>query len=309
MKGYGQKRYLQKIITSLNRNDKSTTNVVLNGFHISDAKIALLAMALVHNTHLETLHLDGNKISDRGAVLLAYALKHNNTLEFVSLNDNLIRSSGADAIAYALHENKSLKTLRLANNFVGDHGARALRNMMKHNEYIKEVILEGNSISQKMAYKCDNRCRIQNMIECTDCDNTAASTAALSQSTSCELYQSADDHRQVEEKVQLNNSRVEWVDTRYNDSGDSMTDIPQEDLQDVSWDNLALYMMTVQNSIEKRDKDGENDGIDTICSNDEDILSVASSQSNKVSVEEGNKKKKWSIFKKKKQISSTKRPK
>jgi len=282
MKGYGQKRYLQKIITSLNRNDQSTTNVVLNGFHISDANIALLGMALVHNTHLETLHLDGTKISDRGAVLLAYALKQNKTLEFVSLNDNLIGSSGADAIACALHGNKHLRTLRLANNSVGDHGARGLRNMMKHNEYIEEVVLEGNSISQKIANRFDARCRIGHTTESADCDNTAASTATLSQSTSCELRQSGDNHRQVDEKK-----------TRLN---------PQEDLLDVSWDNLASYMMTVQNNIDQRE-DGENDGTATICSNDDDILSVASSQPSEVPAAKGKQQQKWSIFKKKKQTN------
>jgi len=215
MKGYGQNRYLRKIITSLDRNDQSTTHVVLNGFIISDAKIASLAMALVHNTHLKTLHLDGNKISNRGAVLLAYAFKHNDTLEFVSLNDNSIRSAGADAIAYALHENNNLRTLRLANNSIGNHGARGLRNMMKQNQFIREVFLEGNDISQRMACKFDDRCTIQHMMKSTDCDHTATSTVAGSDFTpytSCESYESVQEDNNIEHEEkegELNTSKLE----------------------------------------------------------------------------------------------------
>jgi len=220
MKGYGQKRYLQKVIASLNRDDPSTTNVVLNGFRLSDAKIALLGMALVRNTHLATLHLDGNDVSDRGAVLLAYALKQNDTLEVVSLNDNRIGSSGADALACALHGNTSLRTLRLANNSIGDHGAKGLRKMMKRNDCIEEVVLEGNGISPKIANRFDARCRIERAKDdsAEECDDTAASTATLSHSTSSEL-----------QKVRPT---------------------PQEDLLDVSWENLASYMRTVQNNID-----------------------------------------------------------
>jgi len=273
MKGYGQKRYLQKVIASLNRDDPSTTNVVLNGFRLSDAKIALLGMALVRNTHLATLHLDGNDVSDRGAVLLAYALKQNDTLEVVSLNDNRIGSSGADALACALHGNTSLRTLRLANNSIGDHGAKGLRKMMKRNDCIEEVVLEGNGISPKIANRFDARCRIERAKESAEeCDDTAASTATLSHSTSSEL-----------QKVRPT---------------------PQEDLLDVSWENLASYMRTVQNNIDQRTEE-ENDSAETICSNDDDILSVASSQPDNIHATEGKQKKRWRIFKQKRQIYST----
>lgn len=314
MKGYGQKRYLQKIITSLNRND-STTNVVLNGFNIGDTNIALLAMALVHNTHLKTLHLDGNKISDRGAVILAYALKQNNTLEFVSLNDNFIRSSGAEAIAYVLHENNNLRTLRLANNSIGNHGARELRNMMKHNEFIRELFLEGNAISKNMACKFDDRCRIQHTMGSTECGTTAASSSAGSEFipyTRYESYQSAekDHHRRIEPHRQIEDeekegeliiSKVEWADTFYMDNNDAKGELLDANS---NWDNLASYMMTVQNKIDLREKEEEFDGTETICS---DVLSVASSEPSEVSVAEGKRKKKWSILKKTKQINSIKR--
>ena len=125
MKWYGQKRYLQKMISLVKKNDPCTTNVVLNGFCIIDAKLAVLSMALVNNTHVKRLHLDGTKISDRGACLLAYALQQNETLVFLSLNDNQIRSAGAEAIAASLcYENRSLRTLRLANNLIGNHGGK-----------------------------------------------------------------------------------------------------------------------------------------------------------------------------------------
>jgi len=96
------------------------------------------------------------------------------------------------------------------------------------------------------------------------------------------------------------------------DNGDAKKYIiggePQEDLLDPSsnWDNFVSYMMTVQNTIDLQEMEEEYDGTETICSNDDDILSAASSEPKKVPATEGKQKKKWSIFKKTKQINSIK---
>ena len=50
------------MIGLVDKNDPSSTNIVLNGFHIIDAKLAVLAMTIVNNTYVERLHLDGNSI-------------------------------------------------------------------------------------------------------------------------------------------------------------------------------------------------------------------------------------------------------
>ena len=253
------------MISLIERNDLPTTYVVLNGFHISDAKLAVLAMALVNNTHLKTLHLDGNTVSDRGASLLAYALQQNETLEFLSLNDNIIQSAGTDAIAVALHENKTLVTLRLANNSIGDHGAKSLRKMLRHNESIRELVLDGNNISQKMAGKFDDRCRIQHTMEPTDIFGAS-------------FYMDNDDARKY------------IIGCRD----------PKEDLDaSSSWKNLASYMMTLQKTINQREKEEEYHGNEKMLSkDDDDDLSLASEHNEEVPLTERKQKKKWSVFKK-----------
>lgn len=192
MKGYGQNQYLQKMISLVDKNDPCTTNVVLNGFHIIDAKLAVLAMALVNNTHVTRLHLDGNSISDRGASLLAYAIQQNKTLTFLSLNDNHIGSAGVEAIAAALHHengNTTLRTLRLANNRIGNHGGKRLRRMLRQNRTLTEIHLSGNRFGPKSVDKLrfDNRCKIAQIAPkvSTASDNSRASTTSGSDYTCC----------------------------------------------------------------------------------------------------------------------------
>lgn len=301
MKGYGQRRYLQEVVASLTRNDRSTTNAVLNGFGISDAKVAVLAMALVHNTHLRTLHLDGNAISDRGAVLLAYALRRNGALEVVSLNDNAIGPAGADAIAGALAGNGTLRTLRLANNGIGDRGAEALRRVMERNGSIGRVVLDGDAgIGPEAARSLDGRCGVRRgAVESgAACDATAATSAASTAESDVETRASTTEQgnekkqqqQQEERDEESNTSTLEWAEAMslfdeslYMGSGDARKYIIGGENESkggdpldagASWNDLASYMMAVQETIRS---DGEDD-IPSVASgdDDDDILSVAS---------------------------------
>lgn len=320
MKGYGQKRYLQQMINLMQSNDHCTTHVVLNGFQITDAKLAVLAMALVDNTHLKTLHLDGNSISDQGAGLLAYAIQQNTTIQCISLNDNLIRSAGADAISLALYDNKTLRTLRLANNCIGNHGARGLLNVLRHNDSMWEIVLDGNNIGEKMAAKFDDRCRIQCPME------TLASDAIVFNNTGSDFNNFNEatkgiGHMEPEEEAESNTSNLEWGASSalslfgaslYMNNNDARKyiigceDHLKEDLDaGSSWNNLASYMKTVQNMIDQQENEGEchNDNLVVFSKNLDDLSVASESESNSqthVSDEKQKhrKRKKWSIFKK-----------
>lgn len=315
MKGYSQKRHLQKVIGLVERNDQSCLNVVLNGFNMTDGKLAALAMSLVNNTHVRRLELDGNTISDQGASLLAYALQHNKTLEFVSLNDNVIRSAGAEAIATALYRNEALRILRLDNNSIGNHGAKKLRRMMKENESIRELHLDGNVISRKMAGKFDNRCKITHTQEPpAGCDSTAGSTAG----SDFPSHASSDGDRSMLEEPKKTRSAkrgeefnasidLEWAASsalslfgasRYMDDEDALKYIIglEESASSgldasSSWRNLATYMTRVQRTMNKQDnKEHQVEQTEKL-----DDLSVASEQ--KETQEGKHRKKTWSKLK------------
>ena len=333
MKGYGQKRYFQKIMNQVEKNDPSTTNIVLNGFDIVDAKLAVLAMALVNNTHVISLHLNGNSITDHGAKLLAYTLQQNKTMWLVSLNDNRIRSAGAEAIAAALYDNNNLQVLRLENNQIGNSGGKKLRKMMRHNKCINELSLDGNKdLSPKIIDRIDERCKIQCMVSEITCDIFSASsdftpyTATSTSSSEVGDSEQDDEKNGSEEGIEWHNASSS-TKSLFGASGYMNDDVARkfiigcEDQSaarrrsslELSWNsNLASYMMKVQNNIIDTGTADEKE--ETF--NDESFLSCIASEHEKVEVchaedltitseketreEEGGKqtKKKWSLFKK-----------
>jgi len=314
MKGYGQKRYLQKMISLIETNDPFTTNVVLNGFEIIDAKLAVMAMALVNNTYVKRLHLDKNTISDIGATLLAYVLQQNKTLEFLSLNDNDIQSAGVETIAVALYENETLRTLRLANNFISNHGGKKLRKMLRRNATIRELVLVGNNISQEIANTFDDRCWIKRTMD--SARDTIPASIAVSDFTP-HTNPEADDTtgNYKDDKEESNNSSLEWAASsamslfsasNYMNDYDARKYIigcensARDSDFNSSWNNLASYMMNVQETIDQREKEEvDNGNDDTISTADDDDLSIVSAEQDQVPITaKGKQNKKWSKFKK-----------
>ena len=334
MKGYGQKRYFQKIMNQVEKNDPSTTNIVLNGFDIVDAKLAVLAMALVNNTHVISLHLNGNSITDHGAKLLAYTLQQNKTIELVSLNDNRIRSAGAEAIAAALYDNNNLQVLRLENNQIGNSGGKKLRKMMRHNKCINELSLDGNKdLSPKIIDRIDERCKIQCMVSEITCDIFSASSDFTPYTATSTSSSEVGDSEQDDEKNEEMNedTTIEWhnasssTKSLFGASGYMNDDVARKFIigyedqatrrrssLESSWNNnLASYMMKVQSNIIDKGTDEKEEGF-----HDESFLSCIASEHEKVEVchaedltitseketreEEGGKqtKTKWSLFKK-----------
>ena len=334
MKGYGQKRYFQKIMNQVEKNDPSTTNIVLNGFDIVDAKLAVLAMALVNNTHVISLHLNGNSITDHGAKLLAYTLQQNKTIELVSLNDNRIRSAGAEAIAAALYYNNTLQVLRLENNQIGNSGGKKLRKMMRHNKCINELSLDGNKdLSPKIIDRIDERCKIQCMVSEITCDIFSASSDFTPYTATSTSSSEVGDSEQDDEKNEEMNedTTIEWhnasssTKSLFGASGYMNDEVARKFIiryeeqatrrrssLESSWNNnLASYMMKVQSNIIDKGTDEKEEGF-----HDESFLSCIASEHEKVEVchaedltitseketreEEGGKqtKTKWSLFKK-----------
>ena len=84
------------------------------GNNIGDAGAVALAVALHHNSTLNSLYLNGNNIGDAGAVALAEALHHNSTLNNLDLNsNNNIGENGTHQLIQALTVNKSIDFLTL----------------------------------------------------------------------------------------------------------------------------------------------------------------------------------------------------
>lgn len=312
MKGYGQKRYIQKTISLVEKNHPHTTNVVLNGFNIVDAKLAVLAMALVNNTHVTRLHLDGNSITDRGAGLIAYALQQNETLTFLSLNDNHIGSAGVDAISASLYMNKSLRTLRLANNMIGDRGGKKLRKMLRQNRSLEEIYLGGNRINRTIMDKFDDRCKVQHFVKIEAAARDADATTSIVESTSIIDFtpcSNADvDGENIVDDCDKENYDTShaWDSSMASLFGASLyiknddarkyilgcEDTRERDF-DTSWNDLASYMVKVQKTI---DRSGE--GNEEECNHD-DLMSVVSSEweEDQAATSEDKVKTRWSMFK------------
>lgn len=143
-----QKRELRKVLAALAKNDRSTTEVVFNGFEIGSDSLSKLAMNLLNNTVVKVVCLNDCGITSKGAALLAFALRSNTTLRHLWLNGNKIGSAGVTELAFAVKGNRTLLTLALANNNIGDRGGRALYNAVKRNNNITDIFLDGNRISE-----------------------------------------------------------------------------------------------------------------------------------------------------------------
>jgi len=143
-----QKRELRKVLAALAKNDRSTTEVVFNGFEIGSESLSKLAMNLLNNTVVKVVCLNDCGITSKGAALLAFALRSNTTLRHLWLNGNKIGSAGVTELAFAVKGNRTLLTLALANNNIGDRGGRALYNAVKRNNHITDIFLDGNRISE-----------------------------------------------------------------------------------------------------------------------------------------------------------------
>ena len=81
-----QKRELRKVLAALAKNDRSTTEVVFNGFEIGSESLSKLAMNLLNNTVVKVVCLNDCGITSKGAALLAFALRSNTTLRHLWLN-------------------------------------------------------------------------------------------------------------------------------------------------------------------------------------------------------------------------------
>ena len=127
--------------------NRSSSDLDLSSWNISDAGATSLAQALHHNSTLKELNLHSNNISDAGATSLAQALHHNSTLKVLDLCYNNISDAGATDLAQALHHNSTLKELNLFSNNISDAGATALAQTLHHNSTLKELNLSRNNIS------------------------------------------------------------------------------------------------------------------------------------------------------------------
>lgn len=103
-------------------------SLALNGNHLVDSDVALLADALSHTgCALQSLLLSYNAIGVLGSTLLATALRENTRLRVLDLSHNRIGSDGVRPwLGSTLRINSTLQELRLSHNSFGDTKASEL---------------------------------------------------------------------------------------------------------------------------------------------------------------------------------------
>ncbi|XP_061552902.1 leucine-rich repeat-containing protein 74A [Phycodurus eques] len=103
-----------------------------------------LAIALVSDTHLNTLELADNYIQAEGAKDLAEMLKANFTIQHLDLSNNHLLSSGAEYVGKMLLDSLSLKSIKLSGNGFTDDDAKYFVEAFSINLSIKELDLSHN---------------------------------------------------------------------------------------------------------------------------------------------------------------------
>ena len=138
---------LQKILSRLEKNDKSLTKLNIWGNGIGDQGAKAIADVLETNTTLTKLDLWGNGIGDEGAQAIADVLEINTTLTKLDLTDIQIGAEGAQAIVGVLKTNTTLNELHLGDNNIGDEGAKKLADVLETNTTLTELHLWGSKVS------------------------------------------------------------------------------------------------------------------------------------------------------------------
>ncbi|KAM9354867.1 uncharacterized protein lrrc74a [Pholidichthys leucotaenia] len=103
-----------------------------------------LAIALVTDMNINTLHLGDNCIQGEGAKYLAEMLRANFTIQHLDLSNNHLRSVGAEFVAKMMAENISLKSMKLSGNGFVDNDAKYFAEALSTNSRIKELDLSHN---------------------------------------------------------------------------------------------------------------------------------------------------------------------
>ncbi len=142
---------LQKILSRLEKNDKSLTKLNLWGNGIGDQGAKAIADVLETNTTLTKLDLWGNGIGDEGAQAIADVLETNTTLTKLDLTDIQIGAEGAQAIVGVLKTNTTLNELHLGDNSIGDEGAKKLADILETNTTLTKLNFQFNKIGDEGA--------------------------------------------------------------------------------------------------------------------------------------------------------------
>ena len=142
---------LQEILSRLEKNDKSLTELDLSFNSIGPEGAKAIADVLKTNTTLTKLYLTDNEIGDEGGKALAEALKVNTTVTKLYLSNNKIGDEGAKALAQALKEKSTVTSINLMGNNIGPEGAKALALALEKNSTVTSIDLMGNKIGDQGA--------------------------------------------------------------------------------------------------------------------------------------------------------------
>jgi Ran GTPase-activating protein (RanGAP) involved in mRNA processing and transport len=147
--------HLDKLLSRLEKNDHSVTEINCSHCQISDGEAGAIAIAiLLHNNNAVTeLNLASNIIGNTGARNIASLLQHNNTIVKVNLQQNKIDSDGAVKIANALCHNQIIEDLCINwkqgwyNRVIVDPAAIAFAEMLLVNQTLRTLDLGSTIIT------------------------------------------------------------------------------------------------------------------------------------------------------------------
>ncbi len=126
--------------------------LILNGCHLFDRDVVVIANALKFNTTLRTLSMPRNAFQLEGASALSLAIRRNTTLRTLDISYNHIGDQGATLMALAIQKGSSLTTLDMCCCSIGFYGARAIARALERDSTLTKLDLSINAFLKLDSY-------------------------------------------------------------------------------------------------------------------------------------------------------------
>ena len=138
---------LSEVLEQIRANESSLVDVDVPNSHIGDEGVEVGAMALTHNSYLQSINLSFNAITGRGIPFLVKGLAANNTITTLNLAGNKIGEDGCLMLGFYLSQNPAIEVLSLFHCGLNDRCAHSLVNGLVGNTKLAVLRLDMNDLT------------------------------------------------------------------------------------------------------------------------------------------------------------------
>lgn len=141
----------EDLLSRVENNDPTLTEIDLSGKEIGSAKAVDLANALSGNDVVTNLNLTKCRIGNVGAKALAKALKNKKNITEVHFPGNQITSDGLSDLTETFQGNPNLTEVNFSHNLISDDGVRIFAKFLESNLTVSRANLSFNKIENEGA--------------------------------------------------------------------------------------------------------------------------------------------------------------